>query len=109
MEEEVKQPQNPTSGSEQTSTPTTPDGESHSDFFTLVQVTVDKLYEARSKHKLATHNKIISKLHLHMPKEIVRLVPSKDIVNFIVDVSTMTVDALEKVRMMATESSFLPT
>jgi hypothetical protein len=38
-----------------------------------------------------------------MPKEIVRLVPSKEIVNFIVDVSTMTVDALDKVRMMATE------
>ena len=104
MEEEVKKPQNHTPGSEHTPTPTaTPDGESSSDFFTLVQVTVDKLYEARSKHKLATHNKIISKLPLCMPKEIVRLVPSKDIVNFIVDVSTMTVDALDKVRMMATE------
>ena len=104
MEEEVKQPQNHTPGSEKTPTPTTtPDGESPSDFFTLVQVTVDKLYEARSKHKLAMHNKIISKLPLSMPKEIVRLVPSKDIVNFIVDVSTMTVDALDKVRMMATE------
>ena len=104
MEEEVKQPQNHTPGSEQTPTPTTtPDGESPSDFFTLVQVTVDKLYEARSKHKLAMHNKIISKLPLSMPKEIVMLVPSKDIVNFIVDVSTMTVDALDKVRMMASK------
>jgi hypothetical protein len=109
MEEELKQPQNHTLGIEKTPTPMTPDGGSHSDFFTLVQVTVDKLYEARSKHKLATHNKIISKLNLHIPKEIVSFLPSKDIVNFIIDVSTMTVDALEKVRMMATESSFLPT
>ena len=68
MEEEHKQPENKTPGSGITTpTPMTPDGESHSDFFTLVQVTVDKLYEARSKHKLATHNKIISKLPLSMP------------------------------------------